>query len=73
MIAKPPSKPREVNFRYMLTGLILLMLTGPVVQEYTALDYSELLEIIFSGSFLLFIASVAGNSRTLRLALISVQ
>ena len=32
---------REINFKLLLTGLIILMLTGPVLQEYTSLDNPE--------------------------------
>jgi voltage-gated potassium channel len=60
---------REVNFKLLLTGLIILMLTGPVLQEYTSLDNPELLEIIFGGSIMLFVASLAGNLRVFRLGL----
>ena len=65
-----PWKTREVNFKFMLTGLILLMSIGPVLHEYTSLNNPALLEIIFGGSFLLFIASLAGNLRAFWLALV---
>ena len=61
---------REINFKLLLTGLIILMLTGPVMQEYASLDNPELLEIIFGGSIMLFVASLAGNMRVFWLGLI---
>jgi len=62
--------PREVNFKLLLSGLLILMLSGPVLQEYTSLDNPELLEIIFGSSILLFVASLAGNVRAFWVGLI---
>jgi hypothetical protein len=70
MKGSSPWKTGEVNFKFMLTGLILLMLTGPVLHEYTSLNNQELLEIVFAGSFLLLIASISGNLRVFWLALV---
>ena len=70
MKGPPPWKTGEVNFKFMLTGLILLMLTGPVLHEYISLNNPEIMETIFAGSFLLFIASIAGNLRVFWLALV---
>ena len=69
MTVNAPLFTREVNFKLLLSGLIILMLTGPVLQEYTSLDNPELLEIIFGGSIMLFVASLAGNLRVFRLGL----
>ena len=52
---------REVNFRLLLAGLVILMLAGPLLLEFTDWNYPELLEIIFGGSLLLFVASLVGD------------
>ena len=61
---------REVNFRLLLTGLVIMMLAGPLLLEFTDWNYPELLETIFGGSLLLFVASLAGNIRAFWMGLI---
>jgi voltage-gated potassium channel len=47
-----------------------MMMAGPLVLEFTDWHYPELLEIIFGGSLLLFVASLAGNLRGFWMGLI---
>ncbi len=66
----PNFSSKEVNFKIMLVGLFSLMLSGPVLHQYTSVDNPVLLEIVFGSSLLLFIASMAGNMRAFWLGLI---
>ena len=58
---------REVNFNYLLASLMVLMITGPVLREYTPLDHPEVLEMV-SGLF--FCSDVAfGHFASIAVAL----
>ncbi len=63
------TKPSHVNFRFMLAALILIMLGGPAIREFTPWDHPELLEIVFGASIALLLASLAGDVRVFRIGL----
>jgi voltage-gated potassium channel len=61
---------REVNFRLLFLGLLLLLAGGPVIRQYDWWDNPLLLEVIFATSSLLFITSLARDLRVFVLGLI---
>ena len=63
-------KTREINFNYLLAGLIVLMLSIPVLYEYTPFDHPELLEIVFGSALILGVVSLAANMREFMAGLI---
>ena len=54
---------REVNFKYLLASLIVLLVTTPVLYEYTPSDQRELLEIAFGSALILGALSLTGDMR----------
>ncbi len=70
MAQQDPSGIREVNFKFLLTGLLLLMLGGPVLHVLDLWHLPKLLEIVFGVSFLVFVASLAGHGRDYYLAMV---
>ncbi len=52
---------REVNFNLLLTGLLALVLAGPLIRVFW--NATELIEVAFGGSLVLFVASLSGNMR----------
>jgi hypothetical protein len=51
----------DVNFKYLLASLIILVLTIPVLHDHTPLNNRELLDVSFATGMLLGVLSLAGN------------
>jgi voltage-gated potassium channel len=67
---RPSTIRGKVNFSLMLIGLLVLMLVGPVLTQYTLVSYPELVEAIFGGAFMLLVASLAKHMRAFKLGLV---
>ena len=66
----PSSKIREINFNYLLAGLIVLMLAIPLLYGYTSLDHPELFEIVFGSALVLGVVSLTSDMREFMAGLI---
>ena len=66
----PSSKIREINFNYLLAGLIVLMLAIPLLYGYTSLDHPELFEIVFGSALILGVVSLTSDTREFMAGLI---
>ncbi len=51
----------DVNFRYLLASLIVLVLTSPVLHGHTPLNNRELLDVTFATGMLLGVLSLASH------------
>ena len=53
----------DVNFKYLLASLIILVLTIPVLHGHTPLNNRELLDVTFATGMLLGVLSLAGHGK----------
>ncbi len=62
-------KFREVNFYLLLTGLLVLLLAGPLVRDFFGWQDPVIVRIVFGVSSVLFVTSLTNDQRVLILAL----